>query len=163
MILAIAAAIAAVQAPAAQCPNLVTTEAFKCRALQASNAGNSEAAAAKVSLGANAAAVAGLTGSGGHSTSGSPGNGSTPLQAASGPLRPFDNPGYLPTTRAVIDLADVEASRWSLAGGQSGNPRSPHYRDLFDLWYRGEAIPIPWSEEAVAAATTSTLLLAPRG
>jgi Flp pilus assembly protein TadD len=46
MILAIAAAIAALQAPAAaQCPNLVTTEAFKCRALQASNSGNPEAAA----------------------------------------------------------------------------------------------------------------------
>ena len=45
MILAVAAAIAAVQAPAAQCPNLVTTEAFKCRALQASNSGNAEAAA----------------------------------------------------------------------------------------------------------------------
>ena len=42
MILAIAAAIAAVQVPAAQCPNLVTAEAFKCRALQA---GNAEAAA----------------------------------------------------------------------------------------------------------------------
>jgi len=45
MILAIAAAIAAVQAPAAECPDLVTTEAFKCRALQASSSGNSEAAA----------------------------------------------------------------------------------------------------------------------
>lgn len=90
-----------------------------------------------------------------------PGDGSTPLQAASGPLRPFDNPGYVPNTRAVIDLADVEASRWALAGGQSGNPRSPHYRDLFDLWLRGEAIPIPWSEENVAAATLDTLLLTP--
>ena len=45
MILAIAAAIATVQAPAPQCPDLVTTEAFKCRALQASNSGNAEAAA----------------------------------------------------------------------------------------------------------------------
>ena len=44
MILAIAAAIAAAQAPAVQCPNLVTAEAFKCRALQASASGNSEAA-----------------------------------------------------------------------------------------------------------------------
>ena len=45
MILAIAAAIAAVQAPAAECPDLVTTEALKCRALQASKSGNAEAAA----------------------------------------------------------------------------------------------------------------------
>jgi penicillin amidase len=91
-----------------------------------------------------------------------PGDGTTPLQAASGPLRPLDNPGYLPNTRAVIDLADPGASRWALAGGQSGNPLSRHYRDLFDLWHRGEAIPIPWSEEDVTAATRTTLRLEPR-
>jgi len=45
MILVIAAAIAAAPAPAATCPNLVTPQAFVCRALQASNSGNSEAAA----------------------------------------------------------------------------------------------------------------------
>ena len=50
-----------------------------------------------------------------------PGDGTTPLQAASGPLD-FGNPGFVPNTRAVIDLADPEAGRWVLAGGQSGNP-----------------------------------------
>jgi penicillin amidase len=90
-----------------------------------------------------------------------PGDGTTPLQAASGPLAPFDNPGYIPNTRAVIDLADPEAGRWVLAGGQSGNPMSPHYRDLFALWLRGDAVPIPWSEEVVAAATVATLILEP--
>ena len=45
MILAIAAAIAAAPAPAATCPNLVTSQAFVCRALQASSSGDSEAAA----------------------------------------------------------------------------------------------------------------------
>jgi penicillin amidase len=90
-----------------------------------------------------------------------PGDGSTPLQAASGPLQPLDNPGYVPNTRAVIDLADLEASRWSLAGGQSGNPLSRHYRDLFALWLRGDSVPIPWSEANVAAATVDTLQLEP--
>jgi penicillin G amidase len=90
-----------------------------------------------------------------------PGDGTTPLQAANGPLRPLDNPGYVPNTRAVIDLADPEASRWSLAGGQSGNPLSPHYRDLFALWLRGESVPIAWAEENVAAATVSELLVEP--
>jgi tetratricopeptide (TPR) repeat protein len=54
MILVIAAAIAAAPAPpapaaqappAATCPDVVTSQAFVCRALQASNSGNSEAAA----------------------------------------------------------------------------------------------------------------------
>jgi len=45
MILAIAAAIAAAQAPATACPDVVTPQAFVCRALQASKSGDSEAAA----------------------------------------------------------------------------------------------------------------------
>ena len=45
MILAISAAIAAAQAPAATCTDVVTSQAFTCRALQASNSGDPEAAA----------------------------------------------------------------------------------------------------------------------
>ena len=45
MIFAIAAAIATAQAPAAACPDVVSPKAFVCRALQASNGGNNEAAA----------------------------------------------------------------------------------------------------------------------
>lgn len=45
MILLLAAAIAAA-APAATCPDVVTPEAFVCRALEASNSGKPEAAAA---------------------------------------------------------------------------------------------------------------------
>ena len=45
MIFALAAAIATAQAPAPTCPDVVTPKAFVCRALQASSAGNPEAAA----------------------------------------------------------------------------------------------------------------------
>jgi len=45
MIFALAAAIAAAQAPAATCPDLVTPRAFVCRALQSSKGGDPEAAA----------------------------------------------------------------------------------------------------------------------
>jgi penicillin amidase len=90
-----------------------------------------------------------------------PGDCTTPLQAASGPLDPFANPGFLPNMRAVMDLADPGGSRWSLAGGQSGNPLSPHYRDLFDVWLRGDGVPIPFTQEAVMAATVATLALVP--
>ena len=89
------------------------------------------------------------------------GDATTPMQAATGPLHPFDNPGYLANTRAVIALADPDRSRFVLAGGQSGNPLSRHYRDLFALWQRGDGVPIPWADAAVAAATVATLLLEP--
>jgi penicillin amidase len=90
-----------------------------------------------------------------------PGDATTPLQAATSPLRPLENPGFLPNMRAVMDLADPDASRWSLAGGQSGNPCSRHYRDLFDVWLSGDGVPIPFTPSAVEAATVATLELVP--
>lgn len=89
------------------------------------------------------------------------GDANTVAQAGANPLSPLDNPGAIANHRTVIDLGDPERSRYVLAGGQSGNPLSPHYADLFELWRRGEAVPIPWSREAVAAATVATLRLVP--
>jgi penicillin amidase len=91
-----------------------------------------------------------------------PGDCTTPLQAASGPLDPFANPGFLPNLRAVIDLARPDGGRWALAGGQSGNPLSRHYRDLFDVWLRGDGVPIPFTPAAVEAATVAMLELVPQ-
>jgi penicillin G amidase len=90
-----------------------------------------------------------------------PGDSSTPLQAATGPLHPFGNPGFLPNLRAAIDLGAPDAGLWALAGGQSGNPLSPHYADLFRLWLAGDSVPIPFTAEAVASATVATLTLQP--
>lgn len=42
--------------------------------------------------------------------------------------------------RAVYDLADLEASRFMIATGQSGNPLSSHWSDLLHPWLRGDAI-----------------------
>jgi penicillin amidase len=42
--------------------------------------------------------------------------------------------------RVVIDMADPEASRFVIATGQSGNPLSPHYRDLIGIWRDGGAL-----------------------
>ena len=36
--------------------------------------------------------------------------------------------------RAIFDLANLDDSRFMIAGGQSGNPLSPHYRDLLARW-----------------------------
>jgi penicillin amidase len=55
----------------------------------------------------------------------------------------------------------VEQSRFVLAGGQSGNPLSPHYRDLLQLWLRGEGVPIAWSADAVTEAAVDRLVLHP--
>ncbi len=83
------------------------------------------------------------------------GDANTVAQASVHPLNPLANPGAIPNTRAVIDLGDLSASRFVLAGGQSGNPFSPHYGNLFELWRRGDGVPIP-------GEPVTTLRLEPR-
>jgi penicillin amidase len=89
------------------------------------------------------------------------GDANTIAQAGVQPLRVLANPAAIANHRSVIDLGDVERSRFVVAGGQSGNPLSPHYADQFALWQRGEAIPIPWSEAVVLEAMVATLKLVP--
>lgn len=89
------------------------------------------------------------------------GDTNTVAQAGVRPLDPFGSPAAMPNHRTIIDLGDPEASRYVLAGGQSGNPLSPHYADLFELWQRGAGVPIAWSSAAVAAATVDVLELRP--
>ena len=48
-----------------------------------------------------------------------------------------------------------------LAGGQSGNPCSPHHADQLPLWQDGESVPIPWGQEDVVRAAAETLRLVP--
>ncbi len=47
-----------------------------------------------------------------------------------------------PGLRSVHDLADLDASRFMIAPGQSAHPLSPHYRDLAPLWAAGEYVEI---------------------
>ncbi|MGE0726004.1 MAG: penicillin acylase family protein, partial [Alphaproteobacteria bacterium] len=54
--------------------------------------------------------------------------------------------------RMVVDVGNWDAS-WAInAPGQSGDPASPHYRDLFPLWAREEYVPMLYSRAAVEAA-----------
>ncbi|HUF07177.1 MAG TPA: penicillin acylase family protein [Candidatus Binatia bacterium] len=91
------------------------------------------------------------------------GDANTVAQAGVRPLDPTANPAAIANQRTVIDLGDVERSRYVLAGGQSGNPLSPRYADLLALWERGEGVPIAWSHDAIVAATVERLLLRPAG
>jgi len=74
---------------------------------------------------------------------------------------PFSGVAFAASLRAVLDVGCWDQSRFVLAGGQSGNPFSPHYDDQLQLWLRGEAIPMAWTPEEVALAATDRLELAP--
>lgn len=64
--------------------------------------------------------------------------------------------------RIVIDVGAWDESVAVNAPGQSGDPRSPHYDDLTDLWSRGRYFPLLYSREAVDRHRETTLRLLPR-
>jgi penicillin amidase len=87
------------------------------------------------------------------------GGDSTPMMAA---YRPSDFRVYLgASVRLVVDVGDWDKSVWINAPGQSGDPQSPHYRDLAPLWAKGDYVPMPYSEDAVAKVIERRILLDP--
>jgi penicillin amidase len=61
-------------------------------------------------------------------------------------------------------VADVENWDNSVAlnnPGQSGDPASPHYRDLFELWSRGKYFPIFYSRQKVESVTEKSVVMQP--
>ncbi len=66
-----------------------------------------------------------------------------------------------PSMRMVVDLDDLDRSRWVNLTGASGHPASPHYRDQVETWAAGRSHPWPFGPDAVRAATQERLLLRP--
>ena len=60
--------------------------------------------------------------------------------------------------RAVMDLGDLDASGFVIATGQSGNPLSPHYRDLAPAWRDGQSLTLG----PLAAGTGEVLKILPK-
>jgi len=81
--------------------------------------------------------------------------GGMPIRTREQPFRDVHGAGY----RMILDFADLDASRFMVAPGQSGNPLSPHYDDLFELWKRGEGVPMAWTQDEVRQAARRTLTL----
>ena len=67
------------------------------------------------------------------------------------------------SVRLVMDVGNWDASVFINAPGQSGDSRSPHYRDLAPLWARGDYAPLLYSDAAVEAATEALIDLRPAG
>ena len=47
-----------------------------------------------------------------------------------------------PGLRMILDFADLDRSRFIIAGGQSGNSLSPHYHDQVERWRDGRFLTI---------------------
>jgi penicillin amidase len=63
--------------------------------------------------------------------------------------------------KLVADLENWDNSVALNNPGQSGDPASPHYRDLFELWARGKYFPIFYSRPKVESVAEKTVTLQP--
>jgi penicillin amidase len=61
----------------------------------------------------------------------------------------------------VVDLTDLDASRWVQLTGQSGHAFNPHYTDQFAAWASGDTYQWQFSPEAVRATGEDTLVFRP--
>ena len=66
-----------------------------------------------------------------------------------------------PSQRFTIDWGNVDTATENIVMGESGDPLSPYYRDQWTYWYHGRTFALPFSDQAVAAATVHTLYLQP--
>lgn len=67
----------------------------------------------------------------------------------------------VPSMRMVVDLDDLDRSRWIQLTGNSGHAFQGNYLDQFPLWQRGETLPWAFSAGAVAESARHTLTLQP--
>ncbi len=63
--------------------------------------------------------------------------------------------------RILVDTENWDKTLGINNPGQSGNPDSPHYRDLFELWGRNEYFPVYFSKQNVKTAGEKTTILTP--
>jgi penicillin amidase len=64
--------------------------------------------------------------------------------------------------RLVTDFSDLDRSLAIIAPGESGQPGSPYYDNLLEMWTHGEMFELPYSREAVEREKAHRLVLRPR-
>ncbi|MFN0279351.1 MAG: penicillin acylase family protein [Pyrinomonadaceae bacterium] len=78
------------------------------------------------------------------------GSGQTPNVGSHTSMRFIAIPGNWDTTRLIISL------------GESGDPKSTHYKDQFEAWRTGSPAILPFTKVAVEKATTSVTVMSPK-
>lgn len=85
------------------------------------------------------------------------GNGSTPGMTGNS-----DNQVSGASFRIVVDTKDWDLSMFTNAPGQSGNPDSPFYRNLFPMWANDQHFPVYFSREKIEKNAVEKLTLTPQ-
>ncbi|MGP3931553.1 penicillin acylase family protein [Nonomuraea sp. KM88] len=67
----------------------------------------------------------------------------------------------VPSMRMIVDLSDLDRSRWINLTGASGHAFHDNYGDQAEVWARGELLPMLSTPESVRKAAVHTLRLNP--
>ncbi len=73
-----------------------------------------------------------------------------------------DNQATGASFRVVADTSDWDKSVGTNVPGQSGDPASRHYRDLFEPWAEGRYFPVAYARARVEAVTEAKTRLLPK-
>jgi penicillin amidase len=68
---------------------------------------------------------------------------------------------WVPSMRMVVNLDDLDKSKWINLTGASGHAYSAHYTDQTGRWAEGELLDWSFSDKAVDDSTSDTLVLKP--
>ncbi|HET9647812.1 MAG TPA: penicillin acylase family protein, partial [Microlunatus sp.] len=66
-----------------------------------------------------------------------------------------------PTMRMLVDLSNLDSSRWINQSGNSGHAYHANYDDQLPLWAGNQLLPFPFSRPAVEATAVRRLELVP--
>ena len=83
-------------------------------------------------------------------------------QNGSGGAGASPNVGASVSMRLIATPGNWDLTRHGITTGQSGDPKSPHWKDQLDGWYSGNTPVFPFTREAVLKAAKETILLAPQ-
>jgi penicillin amidase len=84
------------------------------------------------------------------------GNGQTPGSTGSA-----DNQGSGASFRLLVDTKDWDNALMINSPGQSGNPSSPFYKNLFETWANDQFFPAYYSKDRIKTVTKEQLILQP--
>ena len=84
------------------------------------------------------------------------------------PIVPLDGSGQTPdvgsgvSMRLIASPGNWDATRHVIPLGESGDPRSPYFKDQFEAWRNGTPIVFPFSDAAVEKAAVVTVVFKPQ-
>ncbi len=84
------------------------------------------------------------------------------------PTQPISGSGHTPNVGSAVSMRHIAIpGNWDQTSlviplGQSGDPKSPYFKDQFSAWAAGSMLTFPFSDAAVTSATKSETSLVPK-